>query len=205
MNILESLSVRLLPRLLPLLFSSLKITLKPSPANRTVPEGKVVFAFWHGKMVTGWLLARQYFMNRNPSAVVSLSEDGRILAGTLHELGFSMIRGSSSKGNRQVVEKMRETLETGKVVVITPDGPRGPRHQFKYGALRLAAESRTPFLFAEIRYSRAWRLKSWDRFEIPWPFSRVEVVLHEIAIPEYTTEEAFRTWCQNLSGILGHD
>ncbi|MBM3162455.1 MAG: DUF374 domain-containing protein [Chlorobi bacterium] len=196
---------RVLPLLLRMLFGSLRITLTWRPETACLPEGSAIFSFWHGKMVAGWMLARKLFANRRVSAVVSLSEDGNILSGTLAVLGFSLIRGSSSKGSLNVREETAETLSGGDIVAITPDGPRGPRHEFKYGTVRLASQCRTPLLFADIRYQRAWQLKSWDRFEIPWPFSRASIILHHISVPEFRSEEELRDWSGKLTAMLGHD
>jgi len=199
MNARNPLYRRLLPLLLPLLFRSLKIKVASQPESAPTPRNAVLFAFWHGKMITGWLLARQLFADRPVHAVASLSEDGALLSGTLDRLGFSLIRGSSSRESAKVRDAIAGTLERGEVVAMTPDGPRGPLHSFKYGSLRLASETRSPFIFASIRYERAWRLKSWDRFEIPRPFSRVWVSLHHIEVPEFSGEEELRRYSRQLS------
>lgn len=196
---------RLLPLLLPLLFRSLKITISSRPESLSMPSEAALFMFWHGKMITGWLLARRLFADRPVNAVVSLSEDGALLSGTLADLGFSLIRGSSSKESAQVRDAIAGTLERGGVVAMTPDGPRGPHHSFKYGSLRLASETSSPLIFAVIRYEAAWRLKSWDRFEIPRPFSRVTVTLHHIEVPRFTCEEELRSYCRQLSDLFSHE
>lgn len=205
MSALSSIYHRLLPILLPLLFRSLKISVASYPESAPVPAKAALFAFWHGKMITGWLLARRLFASRPVSAVVSLSEDGALLSGTLAELGFSLIRGSSSRESAKVREAITGTLERGGVVAITPDGPRGPHHSFKYGSLRLASQNRSPLIFASIHYCTAWRLKSWDRFEIPRPFSRVKVTLHHIEVPEFADEEELRCYSRQLSEKFSHE
>ncbi len=205
MNARNPLYSRLLPLLLPLLFRSLKITVASQPEAAPMPTGAALFAFWHGKMITGWLLARKLFAGRPVNAVVSLSEDGTLLSGTLDRLGFSLIRGSSSRESAKVRDAIAGTLERGEVVAMTPDGPRGPHHSFKYGSIRLASETRTPFVFASIRYERAWRLGSWDRFEIPRPFSRVGVTLHHIELPEFSGEEELRRYSGQLSELFANE
>jgi len=196
---------RLLPHVLKLLFRTLKIEVEnagePLPDE---PRG-VIFAFWHGKMITGWLLAKHLFPGRPVSAVVSLSGDGQILADALERLKFRLIRGSSSRGKEEVKRSIGEALRRRGVVAVTPDGPRGPHHRFKYGTLRLAAQHNVPLCFAEIRYGNARSLKSWDRFEIPLPFSRVKVTLHVLHVPEFPSEEAFRDWADNFSSSLAHE
>lgn len=195
----------LLPATLDLLFRSLRMKLDFRPDPEDVPQGAAVFAFWHGKMAVGWPLARTLFGRRPLKAVVSLSEDGAILSDALDALGFSLIRGSSSSKGNQVRNGIEECLLQGEAVAITPDGPRGPLHRFKYGSVRIASKLRTPLLFADIRYSSAWRLKSWDRFEIPKPFSRIDVTIRRIEVPEFAGEDDLRAWCESLSRELDHE
>jgi Kdo2-lipid IVA 3' secondary acyltransferase len=156
-------------------------------------------------MITGWLLAQRFFPGREISAVVSLSGDGQILSDALDRLGFRLIRGSSSRGKEVVRRNIGVALVNRGVVAVTPDGPRGPQHRFKYGTLRLAAQHHAPVVFPEIRYSNARSLKSWDRFEIPMPFSRVKVTLHLVTVPDFATEEAFRAWADELSTTFADD
>jgi len=190
--------------LLKLLFSVLRFEII-SPENAQPGHGKgVIFAFWHGKMITGWLLAQKLIPGSRPAAVVSLSKDGQILSDTLDHLGFRLIRGSSSKGKDAVKAAMTEELRNHGVVAVTPDGPRGPLHRFKYGTIRLASERQAPIIFADITYSRARTLKSWDHFEIPVPFSRVKVSLHKIEVPRFSSEEALHEFSRKLSERFGH-
>lgn len=204
-NILLDGGTRLLPHALKLLFSTLKIDVKFAGEQLPSDNRGVMFAFWHGKMIIGWLLSRKLFPQREISAVVSLSGDGQILSDALDRLGFRLIRGSSSRGKEIVRRGISEALSGGGVVAVTPDGPRGPHHRFKYGTLRLAAMHHAPLVFAEIRYNNARRLKSWDRFEIPLPFSRVTVTLHLVRVPDFETEEAFGAWADELSTDFGHE
>jgi lysophospholipid acyltransferase (LPLAT)-like uncharacterized protein len=198
-NILRESGIRLLPCLLKLLVASLQIRIIP-PENG-MPEKKeaVLFTFWHGKMITGWLLGKRLFPDRPLSAVVSLSGDGQILAGTLDRLGFRLIRGSSSRGRQEVRTGIGEALSRHGVVAITPDGPRGPLHQFKYGTIRLASEHKTCLLCAVITHERMKMLRSWDRFEIPLPFSKVTVELYRPEIPEFPDEESLHNYADQLS------
>jgi hypothetical protein len=198
-HILLKSATRLLPHVLKLLFSTLKIEIEHT-GERMPEDGRgVMFAFWHGKMIAGWLLARRLYPKREISAVVSLSGDGQILSDALDQLGFHLIRGSSSRGKEVVRRGIGVALSNGGVIAVTPDGPRGPHHRFKYGALRLAALHRVPLLFADIRYENTRSLKSWDKFEIPLPFSRLTVTLHNVQVPDFPTEEAFSAWADKLS------
>lgn len=198
-TILRNIGTILLAPLLKLLFVSLRIELRVPREGLPEAGRGVLFAFWHGRMITGWLLTRRLFPKSPLSAVVSLSPDGQILSDTLDRLGFRLIRGSSSRGRDEVREGIAGVLRSGGVVAVTPDGPRGPIHQFKYGTIRLASENRSPILFADIFHERSRLLKSWDRFEIPRPFSRVRVVLHLIEVPLFSGEEELRQFANDLS------
>ncbi|MEI6651212.1 MAG: lysophospholipid acyltransferase family protein [Chlorobiaceae bacterium] len=192
----------ILPTALKLLYASLRISITSEPLQFS--DKGAIIAFWHGKMIAGWLLAKTLGSSKNITAVVSLSEDGRTLADTLERLGFSLIRGSSSKGGDEVKRTMQEALQKGEIVVLTPDGPRGPVNQFKYGTLRLASENHYPIFFAEISYSKRWRLKSWDRFEIPKPFSKTSVKLHLLELPAFNSDKELQHYTKKLSDRLSH-
>ncbi len=204
-DILLKSATRLLPHILKLLFTTLKIEIEQTGESLPGNERGVMFAFWHGKMITGWLLARRLFPRREISAVVSLSGDGQILSDALDRLGFRLIRGSSSRGKEVVRRNIGVALSSGGVVAVTPDGPRGPHHRFKYGTLRLAALHHAPVVFAKIRYGNTRSLKSWDRFEIPMPFSRVQVTLRVVRVPDFPSEDAFRAWADELSTTFADD
>ena len=203
-NILSDTGIRLLPSLLKLLFSLLRMKVVFPDGGLPGKERGLIFAFWHGKMVTGWLLALKLFPDAAHSAVVSLSEDGQILSDTLTRLGFRLIRGSSSRGKEDVKSGMVDALRNRGVVAITPDGPRGPLHRFKYGTLRLASEQQVPIIFADITHDRARILKSWDRFEIPMPFSKMTVRLHLLQVPAFPSEEALHEFARQLSERFGN-
>ena len=197
-------SRHLLPALLKMLYATLRISLTPLSGERKDYKEGCIVAFWHGKMVVGWLFARALFAGQPAAAVVSLSKDGSILSDALGRLGFSLLRGSSSKGSYEVVRSIEESLRKGWMVAVTPDGPRGPVHQFKYGMLRLASASNAPLIFAEITSENSWKLKSWDQFEIPKPFSKVAIRLHLIATPEFHSEEELHAYTQQLSDRFSH-
>lgn len=201
---LKTLATRLLPRALKLLFSTLRFEQEPAGMQLPGTGNGIIFAFWHGKMASGWLMAQRLFPGAEHSAVASSSKDGEIAAHALGRFGFRLIRGSSSNGREEVRSGMLSALRNGGVVAVTPDGPRGPRHRFKYGTIRLASEHRIPMLFADIRYERAIALKSWDRFEVPMPFSRVSVRLHLLEIPGFSSEDELRDYANVLSERFDH-
>ncbi len=130
-----------------------------------------VLAFWHGSMVVGWYLHRRNGLY----ALVSQSKDGAILSAVLESWGYTLIRGSSHRGGKEALQEMVDAVRTGKALAITPDGPTGPRRVMKMGAALTAQRAGVPLILVSIGAEKKWQLRSWDRFEIPKPFSRVRV------------------------------
>ena len=131
-----------------------------------------VLVFWHGSMTYPWWRMR----HRRAAALVSQSRDGQLLADLLTYWGYHVLRGSSSQGSKEAMTAMREAVAEGHVLCVTPDGPRGPYHEMKMGAVRVAQTMHVPFVMVSVGYRRFRRLRSWDRFEIPWPFTRARVI-----------------------------
>ncbi len=128
-----------------------------------------------------------------------------MLANALEMLKFGLIRGSSSRGKEVVKSEMMACLRAGGALAITPDGPRGARHVFKYGLIRIASETQTPILFANISFNKKWRLeKSWDKFEIPKPFSEVHIHLTRIDVPKFETEDDLKAFTDSLTANFQH-
>lgn len=130
-----------------------------------------IFAFWHGTMLP------LVWTHRNEGVPVVISEhrDGEIIARIVERFGFRTIRGSSSRGAARALIAIVRELERGGEVAVTPDGPRGPARRFASGALVAAQRVGVPIVGVGVAASSAWRLKSWDRFMIPKPFSRVQI------------------------------
>jgi len=135
-------------------------------------DGPVVLAFWHEDLaVLGPLHADRGFVG-----MVSLSSDGDLLAGLLRELGYALVRGSSSRNARAVGRSALRALRAGASIALAVDGPRGPRRRVHSGASRLSQIGRVPVILVACEVSPAIRLSSWDRQRIPAPFARVDVV-----------------------------
>lgn len=134
--------------------------------------GPVVFAFWHRA-----LLACAYrFRDRDIAVLISPSFDGELIARTVKLLGFSAVRGSSSRGGPAGLRQMHYAYAAGQRCAITADGPRGPMYVAKPGVAALAnqvVEGGTWVGCFHALPARRWELNSWDRFMIPKPFSRV--------------------------------
>jgi lysophospholipid acyltransferase (LPLAT)-like uncharacterized protein len=129
--------------------------------------GRFIYAFWH----EGLLLPAYRYARRDIRVLISQHADGQLIAEVCERLGFRTVRGSSTRGGVEAVREMVR-LGGGCHLAITPDGPRGPRRRVQPGVVYLAAKTGMPVVPMGIGYHRPWRMKSWDRFAVPRPFSR---------------------------------
>lgn len=130
-----------------------------------------IYVLWHGQLLP--LL----WQHRGEEASVLISEhrDGEMVAQAAASLGYGLIRGSTTRGGGRALIGLVRALQAGKRVAITPDGPKGPPLKFAPGALVAAQRSNSFILPVAVSASRAWHLRSWDRFMIPKPFARVTI------------------------------
>ncbi len=134
-----------------------------------------VIAFWHGSMLLPWFL----FRNKNFAALTSQSKDGDLLAKILRQWNFNVVRGSSSQGGDVALGILIDFAKNNRSIALTPDGPRGPFHQFKAGAVITAKKSSLPLVLVAVGIKRKRILKSWDKFEIPKLFSSVNILFSD--------------------------
>ncbi len=134
-----------------------------------------ILAFWHGTMLLPWFLHG----NLKFAALISKSKDGNLLAKLLKHWEYEVVRGSSSSGGDVALGIMVDFAKNNYSVSITPDGPRGPAHKFKAGAVVTAKKSKVPLILAGIGYKKKKILSNWDKFEVPYFFSKVKVVYSE--------------------------
>lgn len=156
-------------------YASLRLThVNREPVDAMLSGGiPFVIALWHNECFTLISLKEKFRV----MTVASQSRDGEYIAGVLEHLGFVVARGSSSRGGAgALVSCIRHMREDKLSPAITLDGPRGPRHQAKDGAIFLAHQAKAPILPVRALPERCIRFKSWDRFELPLLFSRVRVV-----------------------------
>jgi lysophospholipid acyltransferase (LPLAT)-like uncharacterized protein len=150
-----------------------------------IAPAPVIFALWHNRIFTmPSIWCRTGGKSRQAVVLTSASNDGTTLATAMSMFGLGAIRGSSSRRAVSALIGMKKALREGFDVCVTPDGPKGPRYVVQPGVIKIAQSAGAEIIPIHIRYSSAWRLKSWDRFVIPKPFSKVSVTFdrpHRIA------------------------
>jgi lysophospholipid acyltransferase (LPLAT)-like uncharacterized protein len=140
-----------------------------------LPRGPLVVAFAHGQQML--LLAARRRLEVPGVVLVSRSRDGELQSGVMRALGFEVVRGSSSRGASAGLRGLIGKVRRGRAALIAVDGPRGPAGVAKPGALFAARHGGAALVPVAARCSATWTLeRTWDRFRIPLPFSRVAVV-----------------------------
>jgi lysophospholipid acyltransferase (LPLAT)-like uncharacterized protein len=137
---------------------------------------------WHERLFISPLIARKFF-KRPITALISTSRDGGWLVAFFKIMGLNAVRGSSSKRGAPALIELTRTMKAGRNAGVTPDGPKGPRRICKPGAVALAKLTHCPFLLLGINFHSAYKLRSWDQFSIPYPFSKVDIHFEYIACP----------------------
>ena len=183
----QRISITIVPRIVALLLRALHRTLRyevvvEPGASPAVPPALQVWCFWHRCLIP----CACYFHDRfRPAVLISRSFDGELIARTIERLGFLTVRGSSSRSGGTGLLALAKMVGRGNGAVFTADGPRGPVYQVKPGAVKLAQLTGYPIGIFYAHPERAWVLKSWDRFLVPKPFSRVAISWgREVAVPQ---------------------
>ena len=137
--------------------------------------GPVAVVLWHNRLFLTPEIFRRHRSHRRIYGLVSASKDGAWLAAFYRLIGIQPVRGSSSNFGREAARQLIEVMREGHDVGITPDGPRGPIYTVEPGVVVVTRRNHVPMLLIGAEFTRAWRLKSWDRFYVPYPFSRVKL------------------------------
>lgn len=163
--------------------------------------GPLVVPFWHDELFPLIHLHR----NQGVVAVVSQSRDGEFLSQVMAKFGFQLARGSSRRGGvAALIAARREMRSRNADVVVTVDGPKGPRHKVKEGAVYLASKADAPLVPLRVYMSRSFIFqKSWDKFQLPWPGARCRVVYGKpYRIPPVMSAEETAAECLRLEAML---
>jgi len=157
-----------------------RITVKGNPEH----PGPAAYALWHRQEVLMIYLHR----NRNICGMVSKSKDGEYMARILRRFGFSFVRGSTSSGSVMALRGLIKAARDGFSIAITPDGPKGPIFKAQPGLVLIAQKAGIPIIPVACALSRKKILRSWDKYQFPLPFGRIEAVYGE-PIPVAETDD----------------
>ncbi len=154
--------------------------------ERLQPSRGTIFVTWHGRTLIPALTMR----NRGWWALISLSRDGEIQNSFFQRLGFQTARGSTGRGGIRGALTMARRVKEGGVLVMTPDGPRGPTHKVQLGVILIAEKSGAPIVPVGISAKSCWVMKSWDSYMLPKPFTQAYFLVGEpIVIPPNLNEQ----------------
>ncbi len=151
-------------------------------ALKLIEEGEpIIPCYWHQMHIFGsWYMRKLQKRGLKIGFLISPSVDGEVPAKIVESWGAVAIRGSSNRTGARALRDMYNTITKDKVSpVTTSDGPTGPVHEFKQGAVMLAQLTQSPMLPIAYMASRYWELKTWDKFIIPKPFSRIVIAVGE--------------------------
>jgi lysophospholipid acyltransferase (LPLAT)-like uncharacterized protein len=158
-----------------------------------------IVSFWHGRILPLAL----YFRGLGIVVITSENFDGEWIARIIGRLGYGTARGSSSRNARAATLQLVRDIRAGRPTAFTLDGPRGPARVAKPGAVWLAGATGAPLLPIHAECERSWSLRSWDRTQIPKPFSRVHMVVGPpIELPRGLSEGAQAQACRELEAVL---
>jgi lysophospholipid acyltransferase (LPLAT)-like uncharacterized protein len=145
--------------------------------------GLPIYVFWHDRI----FLTTYWWRKRRIVVMTSRSFDGEYIARFIQRFGYGAVRGSSTRGAVGAVVEMARLMRAGCTTAFTIDGPKGPRYVAKMGAVLLAKKSGHPILPVTMALDRYWTMPSWDKFQIPKPFTRARVY---VAPPIYVPADA---------------
>lgn len=172
-----------------------------------VPQEKLIFAIWHNRLALALILYQRFVARRDRQrrlvALVSASRDGGLLARILEHFKVQPVRGSSSRRGPQALRELVSWGDKGHDLAITPDGPRGPRYIVQEGVISAAQLTGLPIV--PVSYHLHWkiRLKSWDGFQVPLPFTRCEIITAPaLRVPRSASEAERETLRKQLEEEL---
>ena len=172
--------------------------------KRLLKEKPVILCTWHQQFVA---VIRHFktYARFNPGLMISQSKDGDLISGVANKTGWHSPRGSSSKGGREALTEMIDHLRTYGFGAHILDGPRGPFGVVKPGILKMAHSTGAFIVPFHVSAQRAWFFKSWDRFMLPKPFSRVRLVFgRPLQFQPSSSDADFEQQRQYLETLMRH-
>ena len=168
-----------------------------------MPDEPVLFVFWHGDLL---MQPYVYFkLRKKPNAKVIISDhfDGQIIAKVMTFFSLGTIHGSSTRNGAKVLITALKQIRNGVDIAITPDGPKGPRHEVQDGVVAIARKSKAKVMIFSVVPKDYWQLKSWDHFSIAKPFTTIDMYASEPLDLSDLSHEEGRTLIKEY--LLKHD
>jgi len=203
----QRLTLAIVPRIVWALFSLIGLTWRfeviaeegVTPLIFGAGAGAQIFCFWHQCV----LPCTVYFRRTHATILISQSFDGELITRTLKLFGFRAVRGSSSRGAREGLLGLKNVIEADGPAIFTADGPRGPIYRTKMGPIRLAMLTGAPIGAFHLEPEHAWTMRSWDRFLVPRPFTRIVVSWAQWThVPADLPEEQFECKREELNEAI---
>jgi lysophospholipid acyltransferase (LPLAT)-like uncharacterized protein len=135
-----------------------------------------IAALWHNRLLLISFVLKKFLPQRPGAGLISASRDGDLIADLTRRFGFEVVRGSSSRLGASALRELENVLASGRDILITPDGPRGPAYELGPGIVFLAQKTGAAVVPINMEFSSCWRVNSWDGFILPRPFSKVRVI-----------------------------
>jgi len=155
-----------------------------------VSQEQCIVVCWHGELLMSPQAYRYIHKKQLASGIISRHFDGEMIARILMYFSITPLRGSSSRGAKQVLLEAFRALKKGDDLLVTPDGPRGPHHKISDGAIALARKAKAPVLTVNYVPKSYWQLGSWDKFVIPKPFTAIDFYIESVSLEGMKLDEA---------------
>jgi len=153
-------------------------------------DGQCMAVTWHSELLISPQVYRKLRKKQRTSAIIAQHYDGELVSKTLSYFKINSLRGSSRHGAKSVLINAIKAIKNGDTIMITPDGPRGPRYSMSDGAVALALRSNLPLMVVSYQPSSYWQMRSWDKFLIPKPFSHIDIYHQVIYVDKMEKEKA---------------
>lgn len=148
----------------------------------SLPDEPCVLLFWHDRLAFMPFIyphLRQKDKQKKAHVIISEHSDGELITRVISHFGIGAVRGSTKRNAVAAFIGALRVLKDKSDLVITPDGPRGPRHSISDGCVSVPQRSRSKIVILHYKSSCSWSFKSWDKMELPKPFSRVSFTISE--------------------------
>lgn len=173
-RVLDGITAALAPCLAFWVIRVIRLTMRVDYVNfesyrKMLDEGRqIILAFWHGRL----LMMPYSYPGKGITILVSQSKDGELISRTVRGFGIESVRGSSSRGWFSGIKGLLKSVQSGRDVAITPDGPRGPGMKAQMGVIQIARATGLPIIPMSFGASKKKTFRSWDSFILPYPFSK---------------------------------